>query len=313
VAAIENACIDIAAKAHGVPVHALFGGPLRDAVDVYWSHCGSFRVRHADFFERVLGRPRLRTLDDVRRLGEEAVGRGFKAVKTNPIIFGAAGGAALLNPGFVLKDLQLERSADEAVIRAIADQAAALREGLGRDPGLMIDVNFAFRAASLRRIVRALEPSHPTWLEADLHDPVGLASVRAATATPLASLESLHGRRAYKPYLQAAAVDVAIVDVPWNGFHESVRIASLAETFEVNVAPHNFYGPLADLMTAQFCAVVPNLAIMEIEGDDVPWKSSLLTQAPTIGDGRLSIPQAPGWGAEPNEEAIAAHPWTDQG
>jgi L-alanine-DL-glutamate epimerase-like enolase superfamily enzyme len=312
VAAIENACIDIAAKAQGVPVHALFGGPLRDTVDLYWSHCGSFRVRHPDFFEKVLGRPRLQTLDDVRRLGEEAVGRGFKAVKTNPIVFGA-GGPALLNPGFVLQGLQLERNADETVIRAIAEQAAALREGLGRDPGLMIDVNFAFRAASLRRIVRALEPSHPTWIEADLHDPAGLAGVRRSTVTPIASLESLHGRRAYKSYLQAQSVDVAIVDVPWNGFHEAVRIASLAETFEVNVAPHNFYGPLADLMSAHFCAAVPNLAIMEIEGDDVPWKSSLLTTAPTIVEGRLAIPQGPGWGAEPSEEAIAAHPWREAG
>ena len=131
--------------------------------------------------------------------------------------------------------------------------------------------------------------------------------------TPIASLESLHGRRAYKSYLQAQAVDVAIVDVPWNGFHESVRIASLAETFEVNVAPHNFYGPLADLMSAHFCTVVPNLTMMEIEGDDVPWKYSLLTHEPTIEEGRLAIPQGPGWGAEPSEEAIAAHPWRDAG
>jgi L-alanine-DL-glutamate epimerase-like enolase superfamily enzyme len=252
----------------------------------------------------------LQTLEDVRRLGEEAIGRGFKAVKTNPIVFGT-GGPALLNPGFVLQDLQLERNADESVIRAIAEQAAALREGLGRDPGLMIDVNFAFRAASLRRIVRALEPSHPAWIEADLHDAASLAGVRRSTVTPIASLESLHGRRAYKSYLQAQAVDVAIVDVPWNGFHEAVRIASLAETFEVNVAPHNFYGPLADLMSAHFCAVVPNLAIMEIEGDDVPWKYSLLTHAPTIADGQFAIPQGAGWGAEPSEEAIAAHPWRE--
>src|ERR1700761_9516146 len=77
VADIENACIDIAAKARGVPVHALFGGPVRDAVDLYWSHCGSFRVRHADCFERIRGRPRLEGPDDIRRLGEEAVKRGF--------------------------------------------------------------------------------------------------------------------------------------------------------------------------------------------------------------------------------------------
>ena len=129
---------------------------------------------------------------------------------------------------------------------------------------------------------------------------------------PIASLETLHGRRAYRPYLQARAVDVAVVDVPWNGFQEAVRIASLAETFEVNVAPHNFYGPLADLMSAQFCAVAGNAAIMEIEGDDVPWKYDLLSERPRIEAGRFAVPNGSGWGAEPREEALAAHPWTAQ-
>jgi len=310
-AAIENACIDIAARARDVPVHALFGGPVRDAIELYWSHCGSFRVRHAALFERVLRCPPLRTAEDLRRLGEEAVRRGFKAVKTNPIVFGSEG-PSLLNPGFLPQGLRLERSADEALISAIADQILALRAGLGPNVGLMLDVNFAFRPAALRRIARALEPSGLAWLEADLHEPEALAEVRRSTPVPIASLETLHGRRAYRPYLLARAVDVAVVDVPWNGFQEAVRIASLAETFEVNVAPHNFYGPLADLMSAQFCAVSGNAAIMEIEGDDVPWKYDLLSERPRIEAGRFAIPTAPGWGAEPNEQELAAHPWTAQ-
>ncbi|MGH8149631.1 MAG: mandelate racemase/muconate lactonizing enzyme family protein [Steroidobacteraceae bacterium] len=308
VAAIENACIDIAAKAHGVPVHALFGGPVREAVELYWSHCGSFRVRHAEMFERVLGLPRLETLEDVRRLGIEAVRRGFRAVKTNPILFGPHG-PQMLNPGFLPRGVRLERTVDEAVLDGLQQQALAFRDGLGSERALMLDVNFAFRPAALRRIARALEPARLAWLEADLHDPDGLAEVRRAAALPIASLETLHGRRAYRPYLEAQAVDVAVVDVPWNGFAEAVRIASLAEAFEVNVAPHNFYGPLADLMSAHLCAVAPNTAIMEIEGDDVPWKVSLLTRAPQIADGRFIVPSGPGWGAEPNEEALAAHPW----
>ena len=308
VAAIENACIDIAAKAAGVPVHALFGGPVRDAVDLYWSHCGSFRVRHAELFEKLLERARVESLDDVRRLGVEAVRRGFRAVKTNPIVFGSSG-PRLLNPGFLAQQLELERSVDEPLLRAMAEQAAALREGLGPDAGLMLDVNFAFRPAALRRIVRALEPSRLAWLEADLHDPEGLASVRAAAAMPIASLETLYGRRSYRPYLQAQAVDVAVVDVPWNGFAEAVRIASLAEAFEVNVAPHNFYGPLADLMSAHFCAVAGNVEIMEIEADDVPWKAALLTRAPRVLEGRFVVPTSPGWGADPDVRALAEHPW----
>ena len=307
-AAIENACLDIAAKARGVPVYALFGGPFRSAVDVYWSHCGSFRARYGELFEKLLGKPPLENLDDFKRLGEEARARGFKAVKTNPIVF-ERGKASLVNPGFVPQDLKLERTLDEATLRAITDQCAALRDGLGRDRGLMLDVNFAFRPEGLRRLGRALEGFDLRWLEMDLHEPAALGDVRSALAVPVASLESLYGRRAYKPYFDAHAVDVAVVDVPWNGLCEAVRIAALAETFEVNVAPHNFYGPLADLMSAHFCASVGNLAIMEIEGDDVPWKSSLLTHAAQVKDGQFVMPTGPGWGAEVDEKALAAHPW----
>jgi len=309
IAAIENACLDIAAKARSMPVYALFGGPFREAVDVYWSHCGSFRARHAELFEKVLGKPRLTSASDFEQLGEEAVARGFKAVKTNPILF-EKDGPVLLNPGFVPQGLSFGRGLDEQTLHVIADQCAALRAALGPDRGLMLDVNFSLRPESLRRLAPLLEPSRLRWLETDLHDPAALGAFRSVCRVPIASLESIYGRRGYKPYFEAQAVDTAVVDVLWNGFAESARIASLAETFEVNVAPHNFYGPLADLMSAHFCAVVGNLAIMEIEGDDVPWKSSLLTSAPELREGQFVIPTGAGWGADVNEDAVREHPWS---
>jgi L-alanine-DL-glutamate epimerase-like enolase superfamily enzyme len=191
----------------------------------------------------------------------------------------------------------------------------------------MLDLNFRFRPAALRRIVSAIDSTSLAWLEVDVHDPAALNNLRACSPIPIASLESIYGRRAYKAYFLANAVDVAIVDVykayflanavdvaivdvPWNGLCEAVRIASMAEAFEVNVAPHNYYGPLADLMSAHFCAAVGNVAIMEFEGDDVPWKSSLLTAAPVIDDGQFAIPSGPGWGADISEEAVNSHPWS---
>ena len=71
-------------------------------------------------------------------------------------------------------------------------------------------------------------------------------------------------------------MDVAIVDVPWNGLAESVKIAHMAEPYEINVAPHNFYGHLLNSHErATFCAALPNVRIMEIDIDDVPWKDDL--------------------------------------
>ena len=75
-------------------------------------------------------------------------------------------------------------------------------------------------------------------------------------------------------------MDVAIIDTPWNGVAESLKIAAMADAYEVNVAPHNFYGHLATMMSAHFCAVVPNFRIMEIDPDTVPWYDELVTIKP---------------------------------
>jgi L-alanine-DL-glutamate epimerase-like enolase superfamily enzyme len=307
IAAIENACVDIAAKAAGVPVARLLGGPFRSSLPLYWSHCGSFRARDGDYFEKVLGRARLETLDDMKRLGAEAVARGFRAAKTNPIAFGD-GGAILLNPGFVPGG-DPGRSLDGMTLTAIAAQVEAFRDGAGDAFDIMLDANFGCTPEGFARIGRNVEAHRLRWFEADLHDPGALARLRNDLPMPLASFETLYGRRGYLPYLDAGAADLAIVDVAWNGIAEATRIAALAEAREINVAPHNFYGPLADLMAAHFCAAVPNFEIMEIEADDVPWKYDLLTLAPQIVEGTLTLPEAAGWGADIDEAAVAEHPW----
>jgi len=114
--------------------------------------------------------------------------------------------------------------------------------------------------------------------------------------------------REFLPYFREQAMDVAIVDTPWNGVWQSLKIAAAAEAHEVNVAPHNFYGHLCSMMNAHFCAAVPNLRIMEIDIDRLAWDHELFTHLPDIVDGHLIIPDRPGWGTEPNEEALRAHP-----
>ncbi|MDH7796769.1 MULTISPECIES: mandelate racemase/muconate lactonizing enzyme family protein [unclassified Beijerinckia] len=307
IAAIENACLDIKAKALGVPVYALFGGPFRTRLPVYWSHCGSFRVRFADLFESW-GKPRIETLDDLKTLGQEATARGFTAIKTNPL-FQDGGKLKMFEGGFRLYPKLLERNIDSTFIGAITDMLAAFREGLGPQTGLMLDINFSQRTEGFLRIARALEPFDLTWFEIDMHDPQALAHVRRSSRVPIASLESIHGLRGYRPYFEEGAADVAVVDVPWNGLWESVRIATLADAYEVNCAPHNFYGTLASIMSAHFCAAIPNFRIMELEVDDVPWRDEFVTVPPTLDNGEFVLPTGPGWGTEVNEEALRARPW----
>ena len=86
-------------------------------------------------------------------------------------------------------------------------------------------------------------------------------------------------------------MDVAIIDTPWNGVWQSMKIAAAAEHYEVNVAPHNFYGHLCTMMNAHFCAAVPNLRIMETDIDRLAWDHELFTHVPEY---RRRPPDHPG-------------------
>ena len=116
------------------------------------------------------------------------------------------------------------------------------------------------------------------------------------------------GLREFLPYFREQAIDVAIIDTPWNGVWQSMKIASAAEAYEVNVAPHNFYGHLCTMMNAHFSAAVPNLRIMETDIDRLAWDQELFSHVPEIEEGQLIMPDRPGWGTEPNEDALRAHP-----
>jgi hypothetical protein len=128
------------------------------------------------------------------------------------------------------------------------------------------------------------------------------------TPVPLCSGENLYTLRGFRPYLEAGAMDVASIDVIWNGFAQSLKIAALAETHEVACAPHNYYSHLATFIAAQWCAAIPNVRLLEIDVDDVPWREELTTAVPEIRDGQLVVPAGPGWGCDVQEDVLAAHP-----
>ncbi len=302
IAAIENALVDVKARALGVPVVELLNGPVRDRLRLYWSHCGSYRINHAS----VMGTPTLRSLDDIKILGAEVRNKGFTALKTN--IFRIDDEKPYMyQPGFTANPGWPELNVDRALLHLIERQMAAFREGAGDEVDLLLDLNFNFKTEGYLKVSRAIEPYNLMWLEVDSFDPQALAYIRSRSRTPVASCESLFGRRQFRPYLDAQAMDVAIIDIPWNGILEGLKNAAMAEAYEVNCAPHNFFGNLSTMMSAHFCAAIPNFRIMEIDIDDVPWKDEVVSP-PLIQDGHLVMSDGPGWGVEINEEAIRARP-----
>ena len=141
-----------------------------------------------------------------------------------------------------------------------------------------------------------------------LFAPVALAGFRRVGAAPIASCDSLFGVREFPPYFENAAMDVASIDIRGDGDGRGMKIAAMAEAYEINCAPHNFYGHLSSLMSAHFCTALPNFRVMEIDIDDVPWKDNIIPWKPEIRNGCVQAPPGPGWGATLNEEVIAAHP-----
>jgi L-alanine-DL-glutamate epimerase-like enolase superfamily enzyme len=302
VGAIENALVDVKARALGIPVYELLGGPVRDRIRLYWSHCATYRVSRW----KEMQIPPVRTLDDVVRLGREVVGRGYSALKTNVLLLGDNPRAHV--PGFARGESFPELNPDRHVLRAAREQLAAFREGTGPDVDILVDLNFNYKTEGFLKVARAIAPFDILWVETDTRSASALRYLRDRSEIAVASGECLFGRREYRPFLEQDAMDVAIIDVPWNGIVESVKIAAMADAYEVNVAPHNFYSHLATMMSAHFAAVVPNLRIMEIDPETVPWQDELVTVTPRIDAGHLALPTGPGWGTEVDEMALRAYP-----
>ncbi|MGZ0190218.1 MAG: mandelate racemase/muconate lactonizing enzyme family protein, partial [Alphaproteobacteria bacterium] len=307
IAAIENALLDIKSQALGVPVCDLLGGAMRTEIPLYWSHCGTYLL-NPDMAEQIR-RPPIRTMEDLVGLGRRVADAGFKGLKTNIFQFDQENETAGLHmPGFGRSPGWPALNASPALIDGLRNQLGALAEGAGADVGIHLDLNFNFKPEGYRQITSGIDDLGLTWIEIDLYDPAALAGIRERVVTPIASCESLFGLREFRPFLEKASMDVAIIDIPWNGIWLGTKIAAMAEAYEINCAPHNFYGNLSTLMSAHFCAAIPNFRVMEIDIDDIPWKNDIISWAPDIQNGAIGLPPGPGWGATLNEEVIAAHP-----
>ena len=303
IAGIELALIDIKAKALGISVVELFGGPTRDRVRLYWSHCGTTRIHH----HRLLGTPPLRTMGDIAALGREVVARNYTALKTNILVPGDPG--ELHFGGFGGPPGTTDQVVTPQLLRHIETLVGTFRDAVGPDVDINLDLNFNFKPESAKRIARVLEPFNLLWLEVDMYDPLAILEIKNSTSTRICTGENLFYMREFLPYFALRAADVFMIDIAWNGFSQSKKIGDLAETHQLNIAPHNFYSHLATFIGASLCAVLPNVRIMEIDVDDVPWRNDLVTAQPVIADGQLQVPTAPGWGADLNEDAARAHPW----
>jgi L-alanine-DL-glutamate epimerase-like enolase superfamily enzyme len=295
ISGIELALWDIKGKALNVPVYELVGGATRTNQKVYWSHMLSYQVTAY----AKLGTEPVRSYDDVRNVVAQAADRGYDTLKTN-----------IMFPGDPFTGISQGRSGphDQSLTRDILNAAVkqfeVIRDEVGPDMGLCLDVNTNFKADGQIRLAKALEQFDMTWMELDNLDPASVRMVKDATSTPICTGEQRLGPLNYRDLFEARAMDVCKVDLQWQGFIPARRVANMAELYDINIAPHNYNGHLSTFQTMNLCASVNNVKISESDPVQVPWRDELVTDLPDINNGMVTIPTKPGWGTELNEVAM---------
>ncbi|KKB61449.1 galactonate dehydratase [Robbsia andropogonis] len=276
-AGIDQALWDIKGRALGVPVHQLLGGPVRDRIRVY-SWIGGDRPA------------------DTAAAAKAAVGRGFTALKMNGT-----------------EELQYVDTFDKIDL-AVAN-VAAVREAVGPHVGIGVDFHGRVHKPMAKVLIKALAPYNLMFIEepvlSEHHE--ALRDLAGLSATPIALGERLYSRWDFKKILSDGYVDIIQPDASHaGGITETLKIASMAEAYDVALALHCPLGPIALATCLQIDAVAYNAFIQEQSlGIHYNKSNDLLdyVKDPSVfdyRDGYVAIPQGPGLGIEVNEEYVRA-------
>src|SRR3982074_546689 len=184
--AIENALLDVKAKALGVPCYELLGGKIRDRIRVYWSHCATWRINHPDWYK-----PPITDLDGVKAIGREVRTKKFTALKTNIFTYDE-GKPKGWRPGFGAP-FEPEINVDRRVLRDLRMHLEAIRDGAGPDVDILLDLNFNAKTEGYLKILRAIADLDMFWIEIDSFSPEALGYIRRQSAPPVSSVEPLTG------------------------------------------------------------------------------------------------------------------------
>lgn len=301
IAGIELALWDLKAKALGVPVYELVGGPTRTQQKVYWSHLLTYQAN----YHEVLGCEPVRSYDDIRALVRQAMEAGYDSFKTN-----------ILLPGEPFRGIAQGRSGPHdqtltrEILNAAVQQIEVMRDEAGPEAQICLDVNENFKADGQIRLAQALEPYGLMWLELDNLDAESCRMVKDATRTPICTGEQRLGPFNYADLLARRAMDACKVDLQWQGFIAARRAANMAELYDINIAPHNFNSHLATFQTMHLCASVSNVKISESDPVAVPWRDEVVTEVPKVENGVVEIPTGVGWGAELDEAAARKYAYS---
>lgn len=271
---IDQALWDIVGKELGVPVYRLLGGAARDRMELYTHVHG-------------------RTPDELAVNSAALVAKGWRALKTGSVSFE-------------------QFSTEQQAVDAFALRIKLMRDAVGPEVKIMVDAHGKHTPGQALKLIRAVAPYDLYFFEEPV-PPDNVAAYQrvreAETGVTLATGERLFSKWEYHELIEKQLVDIVQPDICHDGgVTESLKIAALAETYYIRVAPHNPNGPVATAASLQLAAALPGFCILEYALNQ-PWRDQVIMQPLEIVNGYVELPAAPGLGVELNMAGIEKLPY----
>jgi L-alanine-DL-glutamate epimerase-like enolase superfamily enzyme len=294
--AIDIALWDIFGKVCGQPVAQMLGGFSRERIRTYNTCAGTAYMRQGGQVTGNYG------LDDGQRLyadlegflhhaddlAEELLSEGITAMKIWPF-----DGAAETNGGNCISAAEL---------KAALVPFEKIRNRVGDRMDIMVEFHSMWQLLPAMKIARALAPYDTFWHEDPIRmDSLGeLARYAEASAAPLCASETLATRWRFRDLLETGAAGVIMLDLSWcGGLSEARKIAAMAETWHLPIAPHDCTGPVVLCASTHLSLNAPNALIQEsVRAFYRTWYGDIVTRLPPIEAGTITVPPGPGLGME---------------
>jgi galactonate dehydratase len=287
ISGIEMACWDVYGKSLGLPVYKLLGGKVRDRIRMY-DHLGGGEMNSL-----------YNSIGDHSKMVEKALQSaedGYTAIK-------------------VLVVPRTEPLEGNKVIRHAVTLMEAIRVAVGDDIDIMVDLHGRTTPEMAIQYAKELRVFKPFFFEEPClpENVKGMVKVARSIDIPVATGERLVTRYQFRELLEKNAAAVIQPDLcHCGGLWEARKIAAMAETYYVSVAPHNPLGPIATAAAIQFATCTPNWLIQESFRSDVPWRDDVVVNPIQVQDGYVIPSERPGLGVEVNEEEAQKHPFQQE-
>ena len=277
---VEIACWDIIGKALGQPVWRILGGRCHEKIKAYANAWYTVERQPEEFARRV----------------KVVLEKGYKALKVDPFGPGA---------------LELSRAEK---VRSV-ELVAAIREAVGPEVEIFVEMHGRFSAATAIELARMLEPYRPGWIEEPCppEDIPSLKKVAEHVTIPVATGERYFTRYGFREVLESGAPDIIQADVTHaGGILEMKKIAAMADVRSMLMAPHNSNGPVCTAASVHFDFCTTNVKVQECFDDfSETWVVEAVPGTPRPRDGYFYPPEKPGLGVELNEDLIKEHPYRE--